>query len=181
MFIKFVNLPQAVISNSVYTFTFLTLFSIFLICGLTYAIYRSNKVAIAALVFPLVILVIFFNIFNQQQILAKSYQDQIKQTNNDAAILEKEKLSKVVVTSNVNAEEIYNTKCSSCHKFDQKLVGPAHKDVIPKYNGDVSKLSSFIQNPVKIDPAYPPMPSLGITKKEADALANYLIGKVVSK
>lgn len=75
----------------------------------------------------------------------------------------------------LSGKEIYDVRCASCHKFDQKFVGPAHKDVLPKYVGKEAKLVAFIRNPVKVDPAYPPMPNPGLKPQEADAVAKYLL------
>jgi cytochrome c len=75
----------------------------------------------------------------------------------------------------INAAEIYQVKCASSHKWDQKLVGPAHLDVLPKYAGKEAQLVAFIRNPVKVDPAYPPMPNPGLKPNEADAIAKYLL------
>ena len=75
----------------------------------------------------------------------------------------------------INAEDIYEVKCASCHKWDQKLVGPAHLDVLSKYAGKESQLIAFIRNPVKVDPAYPQMPNPGLKPNEAEAVAKYLL------
>ena len=75
----------------------------------------------------------------------------------------------------INAKEIYEIKCASCHKWDQKLVGPAHLDVISKYAGKESQLIAFIRNPVKVDPAFPQMPNPGLKPNEAEAVAKYLL------
>ena len=83
-----------------------------------------------------------------------------------------------MTSTGVSAEQIYNQKCIACHKFDVKLVGPPYKETVPKYNGDVKKLSEFIFNPVKINPDYPSMPNQGLKKKEAEAMAQWLMEKV---
>jgi cytochrome c551/c552 len=74
-------------------------------------------------------------------------------------------------------ERIYAEKCASCHAFDVKVVGPAHKDVLPKYRGQKDTLAAFILNPQKVDPAYPAMPKLGLSRREAVAVAEHLLGK----
>ena len=71
--------------------------------------------------------------------------------------------------------KIYGERCSVCHSFDQKVVGPAHKDVLPKYRGQTDKLAVFILNPVKVDPAFPSMPAPGLSRREAGAVAEYLL------
>ncbi len=77
----------------------------------------------------------------------------------------------------MSGEDIYNAKCSACHMFDQKKVGPPYRVVIPKYAGDKAKLITFVLNPVKVDPAYPPMPNQGLKPAEADSIATFLLSK----
>jgi cytochrome c len=75
----------------------------------------------------------------------------------------------------LNGAEIYTNRCASCHKFEQKLVGPAHFDVLPKYVGKEAELIAFIRNPIKVDPAFPPMTNPGLKPQEAEAVAKYLL------
>jgi cytochrome c len=77
----------------------------------------------------------------------------------------------------MSGQDIYNAKCSACHLMDQKKVGPPYRDVIPKYSGDKAKLVAFVLNPVKVDPAYPPMPNQGLKPAEADSIATFLLAK----
>ncbi len=56
-------------------------------------------------------------------------------------------------------EKIYNQICSACHRFDQKIVGPPYVEVLPKYENNQEALVKYILNPVKKNPAYPPMPN----------------------
>ena len=60
-------------------------------------------------------------------------------------------------------------------------LGFAQEVAVAKYNGDAQKLAEYIFNPQKIDPAYPPMPNQGLKKKEANAMAQWLINKVTKK
>jgi cytochrome c551/c552 len=71
--------------------------------------------------------------------------------------------------------KIYQERCSTCHAFDQKVVGPAHKNVLPKYEGKPDALVAFILNPTKVDPAFPAMMPLGLSRREAQAVADYLL------
>jgi cytochrome c551/c552 len=77
-------------------------------------------------------------------------------------------------------EGIYNAKCSACHLFDQKKVGPPYFETIPKYEGKKDELISFILNPMKKDPNYPPMSNQGLKPAEADSIASYLLRRVAS-
>jgi cytochrome c len=78
----------------------------------------------------------------------------------------------------MTGEDIFNAKCSACHLFDQKKVGPPYNETIPKYNGDKAKIMAFVLNPSKINPAYPPMPNQGLKPAEADSIVSYLLSKV---
>lgn len=71
--------------------------------------------------------------------------------------------------------KIYNDRCTVCHAFDHKVVGPAHEDVLPKYRGDPQRLTAFIISPTRVDPAFPPMPAPGLSRREAQAVAEYLL------
>jgi cytochrome c len=77
----------------------------------------------------------------------------------------------------MSGEEIFNAKCSACHLFDQKKVGPPYKSVLPKYRGNKAQLVSFVLNPLKVDPSYPPMPNQGLKPTEADSIATYLLAR----
>jgi cytochrome c len=46
---------------------------------------------------------------------------------------------------------------------------------MPKYEGKKTQLVAFIRNPVKVNPAYPPMPNPGLKPNEAEAVATYLL------
>jgi cytochrome c551/c552 len=74
-------------------------------------------------------------------------------------------------------EDIYNGRCSACHMFDEKKVGPPYRTVIPKYAGKKDALVAFVLNPRKIDASYPPMPNQGLKPVEADSIASYLLRK----
>ncbi|MCK5572200.1 MAG: c-type cytochrome [Bacteroidetes bacterium] len=77
----------------------------------------------------------------------------------------------------MSGDEIYSAKCSSCHLFNQKKVGPPYQSVMQKYRGKKAQLVSFVLHPVKVDPEYPPMPNQGLKPAEADSIATYLLAK----
>jgi cytochrome c len=80
-----------------------------------------------------------------------------------------------IKTVSISGEEIFIAKCSACHQFDSKLVGPPYNVVLKKYENNKDNLVKFILNPVKVDPAYPPMPSQGLIPPEAEAVADYIL------
>lgn len=72
-------------------------------------------------------------------------------------------------------EDVFKSVCSSCHRFDKKIVGPPYVAVLDKYENDIESLVSFVRNPQKVNPEYPPMANLGLKIAEAEAVAGYLI------
>jgi cytochrome c len=83
-----------------------------------------------------------------------------------------------VVAVVLTGEDIFNGRCSACHMFDQKKIGPAYKDVIPKYAGSKEKIMAFVLNPVKMNPAFPPMPNQGLRPAEADSIVSYILRRL---
>jgi len=81
-------------------------------------------------------------------------------------------------TSPERGRRVFEDRCSSCHRFDTKLVGPPLAEVLPKYVEAPEELKAFIENPVKIDPDYPPMPRLGLRSTEIEAVAAYLLQRI---
>jgi cytochrome c551/c552 len=83
-----------------------------------------------------------------------------------------------IITVSFTGEDIYNSRCSACHLFDQKKVGPPYIETIPKYQGRKSELVAFILNPIKKNSAYSPMPNPGLMPAEADSIASYILKKL---
>ncbi len=77
----------------------------------------------------------------------------------------------------IDGGQLFQQKCSVCHRFDQRLVGPPLNTVLGKYRPDKNKLAGFLRNPQKVDPGYPTMPNLNLTEQEADAVAGYLLDR----
>ncbi len=75
----------------------------------------------------------------------------------------------------VDGAQLFQQKCSVCHRFDQRLIGPPLNSVLEKYRPGKAKLTGFLRTPQKIDPDYPTMPNLGLTEQEAGAIADYLL------
>lgn len=78
----------------------------------------------------------------------------------------------------ISGKEVYDTRCSACHKFDKKqLTAPAYNDVVPKYKDDLAGLVSFIEKPTKVNTEeYPQgMAALGLSPDELNAVAKYVL------
>lgn len=172
--INLFGLPQSSLTGTVFTYTIISLVLLFVGYHFLYLLTKEIKGTTAALLFFTLIFSIAAFIIGDQKAMATS-------TKVHSAVLSAEfdkylaELKGEGKTIEINAADIYQVKCASCHKWDQKLVGPAHKDVIPKYLGKEAQLVAFIRNPVKVDPAYPQMPNPGLKPNEAEAVAKYLL------
>jgi mono/diheme cytochrome c family protein len=71
--------------------------------------------------------------------------------------------------------KVFEEFCRSCHRFDKPMVGPPIDEVAAKYRGDVERLRDFLREPVRVNPAYPIMPTLPLTDRQIDVVARYLL------
>lgn len=172
--ISLFGLPQSALTGTVFTYAIISLALLFLGYHFLYLLTKEIKGTTAALLFFTLIFSVAAFIISDQKAMATSTQvhSAILNSKFDKYLAELKGEGKAV---SINAEDIYQVKCASCHKWDQKLVGPAHLDVLPKYAGKEAQLVAFIRNPVKVDPAYPPMPNPGLKPNEAEAVAKYLL------
>jgi cytochrome c len=174
------GLPQNALTGTVFFYAIISLALLFLGYHFLYLLTKEIKGTTAALLFFTLIFSVAAFIISDQKAMASSTQVH-------SAMLSAEfnkylaELKGEGKTVSINAEEIYQVKCASCHKWDQKLVGPAHLDVLPKYDGKEAQLIAFIRNPSKVDPAFPPMPNPGLKPNEAEAVAKYLLETYSSK
>jgi cytochrome c len=172
--INLLGLPAAALTGTVFTYAIISLVLLFLGYHFIYLLTKEMKGTTAALLFFTLVFSISAFTISDQKAMATSTQvhSAMLSAEFDKYLAELKGEGKTI---SINAEEIYQVKCASCHKWDQKLVGPAHIDVLPKYDGKEAQLAAFIRNPGKIDPAYPPMPNPGLKPNEAEAVAKYLL------
>ena len=180
LFLNFLFLPQVALSPGSFFYLAVTLIAALILANMLYSMVKTADVKFSTGLFILVFVVFTFNILKDQSVMGNALQEQSKVLVAKSDEQEKEVRSKTVSLTGVNAEQIFASKCIACHKFDVKVVGPPYQQTVPKYNGDVNALAEFIYNPVKKDPAYPPMPSQGLKKKEAQAMAKWLIDQVAA-
>ena len=168
------GLPQSALTGTVFTYAIISLALLFLGYHLLYLLTKEIKGTTAALLFFTLVFSVAAFIISDQKAMATSTQvhSAALSAEFDKYLAELKGAGTII---SINAEQIYEVKCASCHKWDQKLVGPAHMDVLPKYDGKEAQLVAFIRNPGKIDPAYPPMPNPGLKPNEAEAVAKYLL------
>jgi len=181
LIISYAYLPHVSQSPTVFFYMVVVLIISLIVGNFVYAMFKNSDTGSATAVFILVFTLVLFNIIKDQIAFGNARHENTIEITKLAADEEKELKGKTMQSTGIDAEAIFTQKCSACHKFDQKLVGPPYQQTIPKYNGDAQKLAEFIFNPQKIDPAFPPMPNQGLKKKEANAMAQWLIDKVGKK
>jgi cytochrome c len=181
LLLSYVFLPSAAQSPSVFFYMIVVLIVTLILCNMVYSMVKTSDTSSAAVIFGLVIVLIFFNVIKDQAAFSNANYENTLEITKKASEHEEEAKTKIMQSAGIDPQQIFNQKCIACHKFDQKLVGPPYDQTVPKYNGDVQKLAAYIFNPQKIDPNYPPMPNQGLKKKEATAMAQWLINKVGKK
>ena len=88
----------------------------------------------------------------------------------------------IAAASGLNAgEETFNKVCMTCHRFNEKLVGPPLASVLPKYAGDVAGLKAFLANPTRKNSEFPPMPNPGLTPSQIEAVVPYVLERLVTE
>jgi cytochrome c len=167
-------IPKIYLGGNIFAFSFFVLILVLVALSLNHYILNKFKINYNPLVFFSLLLAVFSLIVQKETLIKNA-------TESNALILSAE-YNKILAELKgsgtevaINAAEIYQVKCAACHQFDKKLVGPAHLDVLPKYDGKINQLVAFIRNPVKVDPAYPPMPNPGLKPNEAEAVAQFLL------
>ncbi len=178
--INLFSFPETNLSGSIFVYAIASILLIFLAYHFFYMIQIKNDYRFGSLIFFVLILASVAFIIKDQKAMTNATKSHslVLSTEYDKILAELKGEGTVVA---FNGKELYDVRCASCHKFDQKLVGPAHFDVLPKYVGKEAQLVAFIRNPVKVDPAYPPMPNPGLKPQEADAIAKYLLEEFAKK
>jgi cytochrome c len=180
LLINIFGLPSSSLTGTVFFYAIISLILLFLGFHFLYLLTKEIKGTTAALLFFALVFSIAAFIISDQKAMATAtkFQSASLSAEFDKYFAELKDEGKTVA---INAAELYQVKCGSCHKWDQKLVGPPHLEVLPKYVGKEAQLVAFIRNPVKVNPAYPPMPNPGLKPNEANALAKYLLETYTEK
>ena len=66
--------------------------------------------------------------------------------------------------------------CNTCHKLDEKLIGPSYRELSAKGN-DIKTTMELIAQPKPENwPGYPPMAPMGfVDKKELKVIAKWIV------
>ncbi len=168
--------PKTAINDFLFGFALLGLVLLFVLLHFLYEMVRKSKFIYISATFYLLIAVIGISQVKEQLVFKYANAEQTERLAKNYELFYQDLLAKAGRgEAEINGEEIYKGKCVACHDFERKVVGPPHKLVLPKYIDNPDALAKFILNPVKVDPAYPPMPSQGLRPKEAEAVAKYMI------
>ncbi|MCX8010232.1 MAG: c-type cytochrome [Ignavibacteria bacterium] len=182
IFLNLMSQSKSTLSYSVFILIGLSLILILIICNLIYFQIKEYKFSQMKWAFYLMILLIVLLISVDQISFANANLKEsvlLADRYNKYEEALKVKLGRTVVK--ISGEEIFQGRCSACHKFDVKLVGPPYNQTLPKYVGKKEQLVKFILNPTKVDPAYPPMPAQGLKPQEAEAVAEFLLNSFKNK
>lgn len=172
--VNLLAIPGPALSNTIFGINLLILVFLFFLCHYLYLMIKQSHTKYSSVSFILLILVFLLFVVNDQvafDTVSQKHRIVLASEYNQIAA----KLKETTQTSSANGEEIYNRICSSCHRFDHQVVGPAYNNVVGKYEGKLDQLAAFIENPHKVDPKFPPMPDLGLRPNEAKAAAEFLL------
>jgi cytochrome c len=171
-------LPDFSLSTSVFYNSVISVILVFLALNFTYLFLREGGARLSGYIFILFICVFSTGVVKDQLAMlnATTKHSVLLNTEYEKYIMELKEGGGAGDFS-AKGEQIYKKICSTCHKFDQKLVGPPYKETLPKYEGKMDALVSFISNPVKINASYPAMPNQGLKPNEAKAVAQYLMSQ----
>jgi cytochrome c len=173
------TLPSVALSGWVYALAGIAIVLLMVSLQFTYAAVTRYRALYPAVAFAMLVLALDALVTKDQVAIHTATRDHAVVLANVFDKAESDlKASLGIGAPSMSGEDIFNAKCSACHLFDQKKVGPPYQQVLPKYAGKKPSLVAFILNPVKVDPAYPNMPSQGLKPAEADSIATYLLKKV---
>ncbi|GAB4295410.1 MAG: hypothetical protein Kow0098_17750 [Ignavibacteriaceae bacterium] len=172
--INIFSIPSESLSGIVFGFGMISLLLIFITYHFLYVLTSESYNRFSGLSFFFMLAVVLVLIVSDQQAMSNSTElrSQVLSLEFEKHLAELKGENTAAV---INAEEIYQTRCAACHRFDVKLVGPPYNETLPKYEGKLNQLIAFIRNPVKVNPDYPPMPNPALKPNEAEAIAKYLL------
>jgi cytochrome c551/c552 len=184
----FYTLPAYSLRNLAFALGAVAMVLLCLLAVTVVGILRSagNRFAVTAL---LLASVLFGLVLIKQQVLyAQANQEhitllasQVKKEKDDWTAEREAKRSANMVVDEKLGERIYNERCTACHLFDRRVVGPPYNEVLPKYVDNIPALEDFIRNPVKVNPEYPAMPNQGLNIREVKAVTAYLLAQYADK
>lgn len=183
-FFYLVTTPIVAMSGAVYglaTGTVILMFIIFVYLFRTLLAERSRYGVHAFLLFLGVLLLVGVgDQLNLVNATAEHTAARIVEAEEAAAQIALEREAERAVAAVVDVargREVFETVCTTCHRMDERLVGPALNTVLPGYEGRIDDLISYLQKPSKKNPDFPPMPAPGLPLSDVKSVASYLLGE----
>ncbi|UCG51657.1 MAG: c-type cytochrome [Candidatus Latescibacterota bacterium] len=179
------TLPIVALSGQLYWVGALGVGVLFIAFLYVYRVLVGPKVRFGAPTFVLFVFVFLLMIVGDQLVLVNATEEHIaalvtEAEEREAEIqLEREAMRSAAIKPDiVRGQEVFNSVCSTCHRMEERLVGPPLGSVLPKYAGNMDGLVSFIQKPSKVNPDYPPMPAPGLPLVDIKSVAAYLLNQI---
>jgi len=175
------TLPDSAVSGALFGYTTLALLLMFMSYHFLYYMLKNANTRFAGSLYIALLIVIMAVVIKDQLAVDNATQLQAVVLSNKYEEMMAQLTSEGKAPEQVSGEDIYNVRCSSCHAFDHKVVGPPYKETLPKYEGKEGELVKFILNPVQNNPGYPIMPNPGLKPNEAQAVAKWLLSVYKTK
>ena len=184
-FFYLLTIPVVALSGAMFSIAVTALAVLFAVFVFAYRAALSPVPRFGVRAFVLFLVVFSFVIVLDQLALVNATKEHITGLVTEAeereaeTALEREALrSASVVADPVRGEEVFKTVCMTCHRMNERLVGPPLQTVLPKYVGKMDDLVGFVQKPSKVNPDYPPMPAPGLPLVDVKSVAAYLLGEI---
>jgi len=173
--VNLATFPKDTLSTSIFIYAGLVLFILFICYNILYAIIKNEKSNLYSILFMLLIISLCFSLTKDQIAMDNATKLQTLKLGDKYEVLMASLMGETKKAPKINGEEVFKVRCTPCHSFDHKIVGPPYNETLPKYVGKLNALVSFILNPKKVDAGYPPMPNPGLKPAEAKAVAKYIL------
>lgn len=175
IFFEIQNLPQTGVSDLTFAIACIGMFVALLVMLLFYSMLKDYQINLGSYAFLGVIVLVFVWAAKDEIALshATRVQNQVLGHRYEAMLAS---LNPNTAQPVISGEDIYNGRCSACHRFDVRLVGPPYNQTLPNFVGKMDSLEDFIMNPRQVVPGYPPMPNQGLKPAEVKAVAEYVMG-----
>lgn len=169
--------PKTALSSWLFGLSVVALIITFILLHYLYVMVKKNTFSYIQPAFYMLIAVIGISQIKEQTVFLRANQQNVANLAVNYVKYEEELMANAGINNvKISGEEIYKVKCMACHSFEKSSPNaPAHRDVLPKYAGNKSKLIGYITNPIKVNPAYPAMPAQGLKPKEAEEVAKYML------
>ena len=174
LLLDIILLPGIAISGGIFSYSIIAVLLIFLALHLLYSMIKYSNTRFSGSIFFIILFIIMASTVKDELAVSNATQMQslILADKFENYMNGLKGVSTTAVTVRTG-EQIYQTVCSACHRFDKVVVGPAYNDVLPQFEGKKDALVAFIRNPVKVNPKFPPMPNPGLSLAEAKNIADY--------